>query len=253
MVRCVAPEFQPSGTHAQRASRNRRRPQGPRHPPGQPRGAPRYLLGRRRARLPHLRRHRALRGMAHLRTYPRRHRRSETARSKTRAAATRSRDGFGGGETHRSWFVARSSGKTARDWPGILLRQVGLQGTALARARADTIRAQLLKVAARITVTVCRIRVAFPSVDPLQELFAHVLAALRAPPVRAATGTVGGVCPAARHPARSKPGIRSVGLRRAQFRRPRAAGHRVRGVETDGTAARRLERAAAGPVVSEGG
>ena len=66
-----------------------------------------------------------------------------------------------------------------------LLRQVGLQGTALARARADTIRARLLKVAARITVTVRRIRVAFPSVYPLQELFAHVLAALRAPPVRA--------------------------------------------------------------------
>ena len=39
-----------------------------------------------------------------------------------------------------------------------LLRQVGLQGTALARARADTIRARLLKVAARITVTVRRIR-----------------------------------------------------------------------------------------------
>ncbi len=66
-----------------------------------------------------------------------------------------------------------------------LLRQVGLQGTAPARARADTIRARLLKVAARITVTVRRIRVAFPSGYPLQELFAHVLAALRAPPVRA--------------------------------------------------------------------
>ena len=50
--------------------------------------------------------------------YPRRHRRSETSRSKTRAPATRSRDGFGGGETHRSWSVARSSGKTARYWPG---------------------------------------------------------------------------------------------------------------------------------------
>ena len=69
-----------------------------------------------------------------------------------------------------------------------LLRQVGLQGTALARARADTIRARLLKVAARITVTVRRIRIAFPSGYPLQELFAHVLAALRAPPARAAPG-----------------------------------------------------------------
>ena len=61
-----------------------------------------------------------------------------------------------------------------------LLRQVGLQGTALARARADTIRARLLKVATRITVTVRRIRVAFPSIYPLQELFAHAHAARRA-------------------------------------------------------------------------
>ena len=69
-----------------------------------------------------------------------------------------------------------------------LLRQVGLQGTALARARADTIRARLLKVAARITVTVRKVWIAFPSGYPLQELFAHVLAALRAPPARAAPG-----------------------------------------------------------------
>ena len=62
-----------------------------------------------------------------------------------------------------------------------LLRQVGLQGTALARARADTIRARwLLKVATRITVTVRRIRVALPSIYPLQELFAHAHAARRA-------------------------------------------------------------------------
>ena len=69
-----------------------------------------------------------------------------------------------------------------------LLRQVGLQGTAPARARADTIRARLLKVAARITVTVRKVWIAFPSGYPLQELFAHVLAALRAPPARAEPG-----------------------------------------------------------------
>ena len=50
--------------------------------------------------------------------YPRRHRRSEKTRSNTRVPADGSRDGFGGAETHRSWSVARSSGKTARDWPG---------------------------------------------------------------------------------------------------------------------------------------
>ena len=69
-----------------------------------------------------------------------------------------------------------------------LLRQVGLPGTALAGARADTIRARLLKVAARITVSRRRIRVAFTSVYPLQAVFAHVLAALRAPPARAGPG-----------------------------------------------------------------
>ena len=67
--------------------------------------------------------------------------------------------------------------------------QVGLQGTAPRRAPApDTIRARLLKVAARITVTVRKVWIAFPSGYPLQELFAHVLAALRAPPARAEPG-----------------------------------------------------------------
>ena len=66
-----------------------------------------------------------------------------------------------------------------------LLRQAGLQSTALARARADTIRARLLKVGARITVSRRRVRIAFASIYPLQRLFAHVLAALRAPPTRA--------------------------------------------------------------------
>ena len=66
-----------------------------------------------------------------------------------------------------------------------LLRRVGLSGTALARAQADTIRTRLLKIGARITVSRRRIRIAFASVYPLQELFAHVLAALRAPPARA--------------------------------------------------------------------
>ncbi|MYD95451.1 MAG: IS1380 family transposase [Chloroflexi bacterium] len=69
-----------------------------------------------------------------------------------------------------------------------LLRQVGLQGTALARAQADTIRTRLLKIGARITVSRRRIRIAFASVYPLQQLFAHVLAALRAPPTRAGPG-----------------------------------------------------------------
>lgn len=66
--------------------------------------------------------------------------------------------------------------------PITLLRQIGLPGTAPARAQADTIRTRLLKIGARITVSRRRIRIAFASVHPLQQLFAHVLAALRAPP-----------------------------------------------------------------------
>ena len=61
---------------------------------------------------------------------------------------------------------------------------IGLAGTALARAQADTIRTRLLKIVARITVSWRRICIAFASVYPLQRRFAHVLAALRAPPTR---------------------------------------------------------------------
>ena len=44
------------------------------------------------------------------------------------------------------------------------------------------IRTRLLKIGARITVSRRRIHIAFASVYPLQHLFAHVLAALRASP-----------------------------------------------------------------------
>ena len=59
-----------------------------------------------------------------------------------------------------------------------------LQATAL--ARADRIRARLLKAGARIAAG--RRRIKFASVYPLQRLFAHVLAALRAPPTGADAG-----------------------------------------------------------------
>ena len=49
-----------------------------------------------------------------------------------------------------------------------ILRRAGLQGTELANARFDTIRARLIKLAGRIK---------------LQELFAQALTALRAVPV----------------------------------------------------------------------
>ena len=98
-----------------------------------------------------------------------------------------------------------------------LLRQVGLQGTPLARARADTIRARLLKVGARITVTVRKVWIAFPSGYPLQELFAHVLAALRAPPVSAIRAR-NPHCRAPSHPIPATPGGRA---RRQRLRNPR--------------------------------
>ena len=89
-----------------------------------------------------------------------------------------------------------------------LLRQVGLHGTALVRAQADTILTQLLKICARIAVSRRRVRIA--SVYPLQQLFAHVLAALRAPPAspetpNRRTGALtrsagGGICPASGRP-----------------------------------------------------
>ena len=66
-----------------------------------------------------------------------------------------------------------------------LLRQAGLQGTELARVQAGTIRTRLLKIGARIAVSRRWICIAFASVYPLQQFFAHVLAALRAPPAPA--------------------------------------------------------------------
>ena len=75
-------------------------------------------LARRRARVPWVRRDRPLRASAYLRAYPRRDRRGQETRTKAGPAGAGSGHGFGGGETHRSRHVARSSGKTARDWPG---------------------------------------------------------------------------------------------------------------------------------------
>ncbi len=58
-----------------------------------------------------------------------------------------------------------------------ILRRAGLQGTELANARFDTIRARLIKLAGRIKVSVRRIRLSLSSVYPLQELFTQALTA----------------------------------------------------------------------------
>ena len=58
------------------------------------------------------------------------------------------------------------------------LRVIGLSGTALARATAGTIRVQLLKIAAQVTVSVRRVYVRFASSFARQEIFAHAHAQL---------------------------------------------------------------------------
>jgi len=64
-------------------------------------------------------------------------------------------------------------------------REHGLVGTELERAQVETIRTRLLKIGARVTVSVRRVRLAMSSAFPLQRLFATVhrrLAELRPPP-----------------------------------------------------------------------
>ena len=54
------------------------------------------------------------------------------------------------------------------------LRRLGLQGTAFAQARCDTIRSQLLKIGARVFLSVRRIVFSLHSSHPCQALFAQV-------------------------------------------------------------------------------
>jgi hypothetical protein len=55
------------------------------------------------------------------------------------------------------------------------IRRVGLQGTELAKAQAGTIRLKLLKVAARVTLSVRRIVLHLPSAYPCQRVFTHLV------------------------------------------------------------------------------
>jgi hypothetical protein len=59
------------------------------------------------------------------------------------------------------------------------LRHQALRDTELARGQVSTIRCRLLKIGARVTVSVRRIVVSFSSAFPLQALFARVLANLQ--------------------------------------------------------------------------
>jgi hypothetical protein len=62
------------------------------------------------------------------------------------------------------------------------LRRLGLQHTELETATCGTIRLKLLKIGARVTVSVRRIRIAMASACPYQTAFALAYARLRAPP-----------------------------------------------------------------------
>jgi hypothetical protein len=60
------------------------------------------------------------------------------------------------------------------------LREYGLKDTPMAKAQADTIRVRLLKIGARVRVSVRRVLVSMSEAYPFQELFARVWANLRA-------------------------------------------------------------------------
>jgi len=64
------------------------------------------------------------------------------------------------------------------------LRRIGLKGTDMAQALCSTIRTRLLKIGARIRVTVRRIWVAMAQACPYAELFRRAVVNLRSPPAR---------------------------------------------------------------------
>ena len=53
------------------------------------------------------------------------------------------------------------------------VRRIGLAGTELERATCGTIRLVLLKLGARVTISVRRVKLAFPSSYPMSQVFAR--------------------------------------------------------------------------------
>lgn len=60
------------------------------------------------------------------------------------------------------------------------LRRVGLDGTTYAESQCGTIRTKLLKIGARVTVSVRRVKASMSSAFPYQELFRHIYSRLMA-------------------------------------------------------------------------
>ncbi len=61
------------------------------------------------------------------------------------------------------------------------VREVGLAGTAMAKAQCSTIRLKLFKIAAVIRITTRKVWLSLSSVHPFQHLYATALRNLRAP------------------------------------------------------------------------
>jgi hypothetical protein len=59
------------------------------------------------------------------------------------------------------------------------LRRIGLAGTQLAQASCGTIRQKLLKIGARVTVSVRRVKLALASACPSRQIFCIAAEALR--------------------------------------------------------------------------
>jgi len=68
------------------------------------------------------------------------------------------------------------------------LRRLGLQGTELAPAQCTSIRLKLLKIGARLKITVRRIWLSFSETYPYQDEFAQILQRLHSHPLWAAPG-----------------------------------------------------------------
>ena len=62
------------------------------------------------------------------------------------------------------------------------VREVGLAGTAMAKAQCSTIRLKLFKIAAVIRITTRKVWLSLSSVHPFQHLYATALRNLRGPP-----------------------------------------------------------------------
>ena len=59
------------------------------------------------------------------------------------------------------------------------LRRIGLAGTEMEGARCDTIRVKLLKIGARVRVTVRKVWLSMSEAYPLRELFARIMARIQ--------------------------------------------------------------------------